>query len=282
MNERRERKKTVRTWLVRGFAVLGMAFSFWTLGGVVLSATGCKVGVYDCVGELYLYLGNVGIGTQTPGQKLSVAGTIESTTGGYKFPDGTTQTTAPVIPPHGKQRFTASGTFTVPVGVTTVWVSMSGGGGGGNCTYGGAGGGGGGGANAVVAQQISVTPGTNVAVTVGGGGSGALFNICTGSSGGGPGGASSFGANMVAGGSGGTGATGGGAAGGSGGTRGGNLDASIGGPGGTGGGSIFGSGGPGLANAVGGPGGGYGGGGGGSTGSVNGGAGAPGFVLVEW
>ena len=38
--------------------------------------------------------GNVGIGTTTPGQKLSVAGTIESTSGGFKFPDGTTQTTA--------------------------------------------------------------------------------------------------------------------------------------------------------------------------------------------
>jgi hypothetical protein len=38
--------------------------------------------------------GNVGIGTTNPGQKLTVAGTIETTSGGIKFPDGTTQTTA--------------------------------------------------------------------------------------------------------------------------------------------------------------------------------------------
>lgn len=38
--------------------------------------------------------GNVGIGTATPAQKLSVTGVIESTTGGIKFPDGTVQTTA--------------------------------------------------------------------------------------------------------------------------------------------------------------------------------------------
>jgi hypothetical protein len=50
--------------------------------------------------------GNVGIGTATPGQKLTVAGTIESTSGGIKFPDGTTQATA------------ASGS--TPTGVTVV------------------------------------------------------------------------------------------------------------------------------------------------------------------
>jgi hypothetical protein len=38
--------------------------------------------------------GNVGIGTTSPSQKLTVAGTIESTGGGIKFPDGTVQTTA--------------------------------------------------------------------------------------------------------------------------------------------------------------------------------------------
>ena len=38
--------------------------------------------------------GNVGIGNASPASPLTVAGVIESTTGGVKFPDGTTQTSA--------------------------------------------------------------------------------------------------------------------------------------------------------------------------------------------
>jgi hypothetical protein len=38
--------------------------------------------------------GNVGIGINDPGQRLSVNGTIESISGGFKFPDGTIQTTS--------------------------------------------------------------------------------------------------------------------------------------------------------------------------------------------
>ncbi|MBF9240007.1 hypothetical protein I2I05_21635 [Hymenobacter sp. BT683] len=37
---------------------------------------------------------HVGIGTATPGYPLEVAGTVFSSTGGFRFPDGTTQTTA--------------------------------------------------------------------------------------------------------------------------------------------------------------------------------------------
>ena len=40
--------------------------------------------------------GNIGIGLATPTSKLSVQGMIETTLGGYKFPDGTIQTTAAV------------------------------------------------------------------------------------------------------------------------------------------------------------------------------------------
>ena len=40
------------------------------------------------------YEGRVGVGTSNPGSQLTVSGTIESTSGGIKFPDGTVQTTA--------------------------------------------------------------------------------------------------------------------------------------------------------------------------------------------
>lgn len=43
-------------------------------------------------------LGLVGIGTDLPTSKLTVAGTIESTAGGFKFPDGSIQTTAGIAP----------------------------------------------------------------------------------------------------------------------------------------------------------------------------------------
>jgi hypothetical protein len=42
--------------------------------------------------------GKVGIGTTTPTSPLTVAGMIETTLGGYKFPDGTVQTTAALSP----------------------------------------------------------------------------------------------------------------------------------------------------------------------------------------
>jgi hypothetical protein len=42
--------------------------------------------------------GKVGIGTDSPTSKLTVAGMIQSLSGGFKFPDGTVQTTAGIAP----------------------------------------------------------------------------------------------------------------------------------------------------------------------------------------
>ncbi|MFD2721776.1 hypothetical protein ACFST9_23875 [Hymenobacter monticola] len=41
---------------------------------------------------------NVGIGTTAPSQKLEVAGQVYSSTGGFRFPDNTVQTTAAAVP----------------------------------------------------------------------------------------------------------------------------------------------------------------------------------------
>jgi len=47
--------------------------------------------------NIYYNTGNVGIGTTTPGYKLDVAGQIKSSSGGFVFPDGTTQATAATV-----------------------------------------------------------------------------------------------------------------------------------------------------------------------------------------
>ncbi|MBZ5639921.1 MAG: hypothetical protein LAO51_14335 [Acidobacteriia bacterium] len=71
------------TWSTSGFNILGNSGRALTLGA---NGTPDRVTVATN--------GNVGIGTTSPTTKLTVAGVIQSTTGGIKFPDGTTQTTA--------------------------------------------------------------------------------------------------------------------------------------------------------------------------------------------
>jgi hypothetical protein len=68
------------------------------------------------------------------------------------------------------QRFTASGNFTVPAGITKITVACWGGGGGGGAATGTVSGGGGGAGGAYARKELTVTPGQVIAVTVGIGG----------------------------------------------------------------------------------------------------------------
>ena len=133
--------------------------------------------------------GNVGIGTTNPGQKLSVVGTVESTSGGFKFPDGSLQSVAGF----GNlvtRTSVGTSTWTVPAGVTRVKVTVVGGGGGGLAgstgNVSGAGGGGGGYSIGVIG---GLTSGSSISYTVGGGGAGGTTDFGEGSAGG----SSSFG-----------------------------------------------------------------------------------------
>lgn len=61
--------------------------------------------------------GNVAIGTSPNGSKLIVAGVIESTTGGIKFPDGTTQTIRGLSTVNTVSPLTGNGTAASPLGI---------------------------------------------------------------------------------------------------------------------------------------------------------------------
>jgi len=192
----------------------------------------------------------------------------------------------PLDLPHGKTRYTSNGTWTAPAGVTTAWLSgcgPGGGGAGGNSAT--VGGGGGGGGQSVIAEAVTVVPGTSYTVTIGTGGAGSVSAAANGSAGSG---ATVFGSTLLslAAGAGGTVGGGGGAAGGAGGSQQGgaagvsSTDFPV---GGTGGSSMFGAGGAG-GTSIAAPrtGSGYGSGGGGGVQSALGAAGSNGFLLVEW
>ncbi len=61
--------------------------------------------------------GKVGIGTTAPLSPLTVQGMIETTLGGYKFPDGTVQTTAGLASIFHDATLTGNGTAASPLGV---------------------------------------------------------------------------------------------------------------------------------------------------------------------
>ncbi len=63
--------------------------------------------------------GDVSIGTTSTGSKLTVAGVIESTSGGIKFPDATTQTTAGLTAVMTNATLTGDGTTKLPLGIAS-------------------------------------------------------------------------------------------------------------------------------------------------------------------
>lgn len=217
------------------------------------------------------------------------------------------------------QSFFTGGSFTVPPGVTSIYISAAAGGGGGgsgatnnggqSSLVGGGGGGGGGAGQSIYKKAYTVTPGQIIDITVGSGGEGGVGSTAGAGKFGGNGGATVIGTliTLAPGLSGGPGqavqqnVAGNGGAGGSGGTGYPNgqfgSDGNYTGNGGNGASSPFGGGGNGSRAATGttdagGSAYGFGGGGGGSGGgygqpSVNvssgsGGNGAPGIVIIEW
>ena len=200
-------------------------------------------------GGNYSFPASVGIGTSTPAYPLDVAGRIRSSSGGFVFPDGTTQTTAGTnshiqIFQGNHNGVNENYTWTPPYGVSMVYVTLCGGGGGGGVNSYPGGGGGGGECYSMIPMSVS----GNVAVVVGANGTGGLSGYWAATAGG----SSSFGSLVAVGGG-----------------RGGNGAGGI-GSGGAGGGK---NGGAGGYNAAGGNGaitGGYGGGGGGSNAHIGG------------
>ena len=198
------------------------------------------------------------------------------------------------------ETFVEDGTFTVPDGVTAIKVTAAGGGGGGAVGDQNKGGGGGGGADCIVAVY-SVTPGQNIAITIGKGGNGGKF--ASGSGVDGEAGTATVVGSFVTvpGGKGGSQDGTGGEAGGSGGGEGATVNvynSNLNSPGEDG---LFGSGGNTIAACAGGGGGSYGdggdagsvqtadgengiygGGGGGCDARMNAGDGGDGIVIIEW
>ncbi len=67
--------------------------------------------------------GMVGIGTDAPPSKLTVMGMIQTTLGGYKFPDGTVQTTAGISLVLHDATLSGNGTAATPLGIATSGVN---------------------------------------------------------------------------------------------------------------------------------------------------------------
>lgn len=95
-----------------------------------------------------------------------VAGIVETTEGGFKFPDGTIQTSAAFYEEPGWTYFTTSGTFIVPNNVNKIRAYAIGAGGAGGTSVLNVGAGGGGGGGGCAFGDIAVSPGDSITVNI--------------------------------------------------------------------------------------------------------------------
>jgi hypothetical protein len=193
----------------------------------------------DASGTLFLNSTNgaLNVDAAAPANSLAIAstgnatfsGTVKSNSGGFVFPDNTTQTTAAsAVKVFRLKTYTASATYTKPSDVTAIFVMVAGATGGNNAPSTGTGGNGGGG----YSEKYISSPASSYTITIGAGGaiggtggttsfdtisitsSGGVNNSQSGSAGGVASGGT-FNANGGAGGNGSAGSQGGGGAGGS-------------------------------------------------------------------
>jgi len=135
-----------------------------TVGRIPSIEGGIQPTIVDAKGDLITAVAadtpaRLGVGSD--GQLLTADSTAAT---GIKW-----ATPAVSVPSLNEQVFTSSGSFTVPTGVTKLWVEIIGGGGGG-AREGDYGGGGGGIAGGRINQQFTVTPAASLTVTIGAGG----------------------------------------------------------------------------------------------------------------
>jgi hypothetical protein len=89
-------------------------------GGIFAQITPAGTATFSGTGNSS-FAGNLGIGTTSPSSKLTVVGVIQSTTGGFQFPDNTVQTTAAkgggLASVSHDSTLTGNGTSSTPLGV---------------------------------------------------------------------------------------------------------------------------------------------------------------------